>query len=139
MLFPPEYTPHGVKMKYDGVPVDLTAEQEEVATMYAAMLETDYVKQKKPMFMKNFWDEFKTILGKGHKIKSLEKCDFRDIYDHLMKEREAKKALSKEVPVFPGVTMCADLASRLSQLKYTPCHTGKAEVEGGERNCRSAI
>lgn len=30
MLFPPEYTPHGVKMLYDGKPVDLTPEQEEV-------------------------------------------------------------------------------------------------------------
>ena len=28
--FPPEYTPHGVKMLYDGKPVDLTPKQEEV-------------------------------------------------------------------------------------------------------------
>lgn len=30
MLFPPEYEPHGVQMLYEGVPVDLTPEQEEV-------------------------------------------------------------------------------------------------------------
>lgn len=30
VLFPPEYAPHGVKMLYDGQPVDLTAHQEEV-------------------------------------------------------------------------------------------------------------
>lgn len=30
VLFPPEYTRHGVKMLYDGQPVDLTPEQEEV-------------------------------------------------------------------------------------------------------------
>ena len=30
VLFPPEYAPHGVKMLYDGRPVDLTPEQEEV-------------------------------------------------------------------------------------------------------------
>ncbi len=30
VLFPPDYTPHGVKMLYDGEPVDLTPEQEEV-------------------------------------------------------------------------------------------------------------
>ena len=30
VLFPPDYTPHGVKMLYDGMPVDLTPEQEEV-------------------------------------------------------------------------------------------------------------
>ena len=30
VLFPPDYTSHGVKMLYDGKPVDLTLEQEEV-------------------------------------------------------------------------------------------------------------
>ena len=30
VLFPPDYAPHGVKMLYDGKPVDLTPEQEEV-------------------------------------------------------------------------------------------------------------
>lgn len=32
VLFPPEYTPHGVKMLYDGKPLDLNPQQEEVAT-----------------------------------------------------------------------------------------------------------
>ncbi len=40
VLFPPEYVPHNVKMLYDGVPVDLTPEQEEVATFFAVMKET---------------------------------------------------------------------------------------------------
>ena len=30
VLFPPEYTPHGVKMLYDGQPVELDPKQEEV-------------------------------------------------------------------------------------------------------------
>jgi DNA topoisomerase I len=97
VLFPPEYQPHGIKLKYDGVPVDLTPEQEEIATMYASMLETDYVTQKKKTFIDNFWAEFKAILGKNHVIKDLNKCDFRDMYNHLMAEREAKKNLSREV------------------------------------------
>ena len=33
VLFPPEYAPHGVKMLYDGRPVDLTPAQEEVGRM----------------------------------------------------------------------------------------------------------
>lgn len=33
VLFPPDYTPHGVKMLYDGKPVDLSPEQEEVDPM----------------------------------------------------------------------------------------------------------
>lgn len=116
VLFPPEYTPHGVKMKYNGVPVDLTAEQEEVATMFAAMLETDYVTQKKEQFMKNFWIDFKHVLGPKHVIKNLDNCDFRDIYNHLMAEREAKKAMTKEVccqraHLLPGY--CPESISRL--------------------------
>lgn len=31
VLFPPDYTSHGIKMLYDGKPVDLTLEQEEVS------------------------------------------------------------------------------------------------------------
>lgn len=94
VLFPPEYVPHHVKMLYDGVPVDLTPEQEEVATFFAVMKETDYM--SKPIFLENFWDGFKGVLGPNHRIQCLEKCDFTPIYDWHMAERERKKNLSKE-------------------------------------------
>ncbi|KAG2499993.1 hypothetical protein HYH03_002275 [Edaphochlamys debaryana] len=94
VLFPPEYEPHGVKMLYDGKPVDLTPEQEEVATMFAVMKDTDYM--TKAIFRKNFWDGFKEVLGKGHVIKTLEKCDFTPIYDWHVAQREEKKKISKE-------------------------------------------
>ncbi|PNH02171.1 DNA topoisomerase 1, partial [Tetrabaena socialis] len=86
--------PHGVKMLYAGVPVDLTPEQEEVATMFAVMKDTDYM--QKPIFLNNFWGGFKEVLGKNHAIKGLEKCDFTPIYDWHMAQREAKKNVSKE-------------------------------------------
>lgn len=94
VLFPPEYEPHGIKMLYDGVPVDLTPEQEEVATFFAVMKDTDYM--NKPTFLANFWEGFREVLGTGHRIQSLEKCDFTPIYEWHMAERERKKALSKE-------------------------------------------
>jgi DNA topoisomerase-1 len=94
VLFPPEYEPHGVKMLYDGVPVDLTPEQEEVATFFAVMKETDYM--KKSIFLENFWEGFKGVLGPDHRIQCLEKCDFTPIYDWHMAERERKKNLPKE-------------------------------------------
>ncbi|WIA12998.1 hypothetical protein OEZ85_006609 [Tetradesmus obliquus] len=94
VLFPPEYEPHGVKVLYEGKPVELTPEQEEVASMFAIMKETDYM--SKPTFLKNFWEGFKEVLGRGHVIKDLAKCDFTPIYDHLMAERDKKKALTKE-------------------------------------------
>lgn len=95
VLFPPEYEPHGVKMLYDGKPVDLTQDQEEVATMFAVMKETDYM--NKPVFLKNFWEGFSEVLGKKHVIQCLEKCDFTPIYEYLMADREKKKQMTKEV------------------------------------------
>ena len=59
VLFPPEYKAHGVKMLYDGAPVELTEAQEEVATMAASMVETDYF--SKDTFLKNFWEGFKKV------------------------------------------------------------------------------
>ena len=94
ILFPPEYAPHGVRMLYEGRPVDLTEEQEEVATLYAAMAGSDYM--AKPTFTKNFWRAFRGILGRGHAVQDLEKCDFGPIAEHLAADREAKKGASKE-------------------------------------------
>ncbi|KAK9807975.1 hypothetical protein WJX73_009376 [Symbiochloris irregularis] len=94
VLFPPEYEPHGVQMLYDGRPIDLTPEQEEVATHFAVMKETAYMEKDK--FLANFWRGFRQVLGKGHAVQDLKKCDFTPIYEHLMAEREAKKNLSKE-------------------------------------------
>ena len=56
VLFPPPYEPHGVKLVYDGVPMDLSPAEEEVATFFAAMKETDYAVKEK--FIANFWTGF---------------------------------------------------------------------------------
>lgn len=94
VMFPPDYEPHGVKMLYDGAPVTLTPEQEEVATFYAVMLDTDYL--GKETFRRNFWEGFREVLGPRHVIQCLEKCDFRAIYDWHMAQREAKRGAGKE-------------------------------------------
>ena len=94
VLFPAEYEPHGVRMLYDGRPVDLTPEQEEVATMFAAMKETEYA--GKPTFLRNFWEGFREALGPGHAVKSLARCDFAPIHEHLAADRERKKAATRE-------------------------------------------
>ncbi|KAI5349636.1 hypothetical protein L3X38_002525 [Prunus dulcis] len=44
VIFPPPYKPHGVKMLYNGEPVNLTPEQEEVGTMYAVMKDVLFLK-----------------------------------------------------------------------------------------------
>lgn len=94
VIFPPPYKPHGVKMLYKGQPIDLSPEQEEVATMFAVMLDTDYM--NKPRFKENFFGDWKKILGKSHVIQSLDDCDFTPIYEWHQREKEKKKQMSTE-------------------------------------------
>ncbi|CAI5526735.1 unnamed protein product [Closterium sp. Naga37s-1] len=94
VIFPPPYTPHGVKMLYNGKPVDLTPAQEEVATMFAVMRETEYA--TKPVFLKNFWNDWRKVLGSRHVIQKLELCDFTPIWDWHLAEKEKKKQMTSE-------------------------------------------
>ncbi|KAJ4708159.1 DNA topoisomerase 1-like [Melia azedarach] len=94
VIFPPSYTPHGVKMLYKGKAVDLTPEQEEVATMFAVMLDTDYM--QKPKFKENFWNDWRKLLGRNHVIQNLDDCDFRPIYNWHQEQKEKKKQMSSE-------------------------------------------
>ncbi|XP_077249657.1 DNA topoisomerase 1-like [Tasmannia lanceolata] len=94
VIFPPPYKPHGVKMLYNGQPVDLTPEQEEVATMFAVMKDTEYATKQR--FIDNFMNDWRVILGRNHVIKKFEFCDFTPIYEWHQKEKEKKKQMSTE-------------------------------------------
>jgi DNA topoisomerase-1 len=67
VLFPPAYVPHGVKMKYDGKPISLSPEAEEVASFFAALIETDH--GKNPVFQKNFFSDWQEILAKDSSVR----------------------------------------------------------------------
>ncbi|OSS54020.1 hypothetical protein B5807_00944 [Epicoccum nigrum] len=104
VVFPPEYEPlpKNVKLIYDGVPVSLHPEAEEIAGFYGGMLNSTH-NVENPTFNKNFFEDFVAVLDKtGHgkdkdgktvKIKKFEKCDFRPIFEHFDAERAKKKAL----------------------------------------------
>ncbi|GAA6004245.1 DNA topoisomerase 1 [Rhodotorula paludigena] len=97
VLFPPEYEPHGVQMKYNGKPVALPPEAEEVASFFAAILETDYVKNK--TFVQNFFNDWQKVLKEhppldGTKIKDYDKCDFTPIFAYLEAEKAKKKGMT---------------------------------------------
>lgn len=104
LVFPPPYEPlpQNVKLRYDGVPVTLHPDAEEVAGFFGAMLNST-VNVENPTFVKNFFHDFQEILkktggakdkaGKPVKIKEFSKCDFTPIFDYY----EAKKA-EKEGP-----------------------------------------
>lgn len=94
-MFPPEYEPHGIPILYNGNPVRLSTKAEELATFYAAKIETDYV--KKDTFNRNFFEDFRASLvgSDAHAVvRRLQNCDFKNIHAHL----EKKKAEKKDVP-----------------------------------------
>ncbi|KAI0301022.1 hypothetical protein B0F90DRAFT_1844311 [Multifurca ochricompacta] len=99
VIFPPPYPPlpSHVKMKYNGKPIDLPPESEEVAGFYGAMLETDHAKDA--TFNKNFFDDWSKVLKKhpprdGVVIKEFERCDFRPMFEYFEEEKAKKKALT---------------------------------------------
>lgn len=89
VVFPPEYKKHSIPVVYEGIDINLETDQEELATLYAKYIETDYIKNR--VFNNNFWRDWKLLLGKDHIIQSLDKCDFRKIYDYLIEQKEIKK------------------------------------------------
>ncbi|EFH45854.1 hypothetical protein ARALYDRAFT_329014 [Arabidopsis lyrata subsp. lyrata] len=96
VTFPPPYKPHGVQILYKGNPVNLSPDQEEVATMFAVMRETDFY--NKPRFRENFWNDWRKLLGKNHVIQKLDDCDFTPIYDWHLEEKKKKKASPEKNP-----------------------------------------
>lgn len=105
VVFPPEYEPlpKNVKMLYDGNPVTLAPEAEEVAGFFGAMLNSTH-NVENPRFIKNFFHDFQKVIaetkeppkdhnGKIVKIETFEKCDFRPIFNYYDAKREEKKAL----------------------------------------------
>jgi DNA topoisomerase I len=107
VVFPPAYEPlpSHVKLIYDGAPVSLPTDAEEVAGFYGAMLNST-VNVTNPTFNKNFFSDFKDTLkkagqatdasGKTIVISSFEKCDFSKIFEYYDAERARKKALPSE-------------------------------------------
>lgn len=108
VLFAPEYQPlpKNVKMYYDGKPVTLSPEAEEVATFWASMMTAASTHHlDSPVFRKNFFTDFSDFIKKhgakdasGNKIdiKSFDLCDFSKIAEYWAARNEAKKAMTKE-------------------------------------------
>lgn len=48
------------------------------------------------IFIKNFFTDFKAVLGRGHAIKDFKKCDFEPIRKHLNEQKIIRKAITDE-------------------------------------------
>lgn len=96
VMFTEPYKPHMIPIIYNGKKIVLDSDSEEFATIYAKVLETEYVNNK--TFRKNFFKDWSKFLKKGgfKEITELDKCDFSLILDHIVKQREIKQNMSKE-------------------------------------------
>lgn len=117
VLFPPEYEPlpKNVKVLYKGKPVELDSQNtknkfnisaEEGAYFMAMILERDDRLSEKntnrkrttdKVFIKNFWGDWKKILGKTHQIQNIEDVDFRNIQKYIREKSEKKKSSRKSM------------------------------------------
>lgn len=97
-IFAPPYEPlpSHINLKYDGSPVDLSEEAEEVMTFYAKMLDHDYTTME--MFNKNFMEDWRSVMTHDEKvlIKKMSKCDFLDVANYFKEQSEIRKARSRE-------------------------------------------
>ncbi|KAK1834829.1 DNA topoisomerase 1 [Podospora conica] len=103
VIFPPPYEPlpNHVKLHYEGKPVNLHIDAEEVATFFGSMLHSTQ-NVENPVFQKNFFNDFKeylkntggakTLDGKKVDIKEFSKLDFTHIFDYYKGIGDAKKA-----------------------------------------------
>lgn len=89
VLFPNPYIPHNIPLLYNNDPIHLEPEAEELATLYAKFTDTIYIKDS--TFRKNFWKDWAKVLGKDSPIQSFDQCDFKLIYEYLLKQKEIKK------------------------------------------------
>lgn len=94
VMFPPLYQPHHVPLLYNGEPVVLTPEQEEIASMWASVVGGEW--ETKEIFRKNFEKNWLKSLGENHAVKTLDGCDFKAIAAHIEAQREIKKARPPE-------------------------------------------
>ena len=107
VLFPPSYEPlpKNVRLIYDGTPVILHVEAEEVAWFFGSMLHST-LNVENPVFQKNFFADFQEVLKrtggatdkKGNRIaiKDFSKCDFTQMHQYWQTTNEAKKNRTKE-------------------------------------------
>ena len=96
--FAPPYERHDVPIHYDGRAIQLTDEQEELASFYAAMPEDgpQLGGASRDTFQKRFFTDFKETFPVGHHVKEFNKCNFSAIRDHLTLQQSLKKAATDD-------------------------------------------
>lgn len=93
LKFPDEYVYKHIPILYGGKEIYLSKEAEEVAFLYAKYDDSEYSENN--TFRKNFFNDWKKILGKDSEIQSLDLCNFSLMKDYIFNEKEKQKELKK--------------------------------------------
>jgi len=81
--------PRNVRLIYDGKPIALTPEEEMPALFFAKYIGTPYTEN--PRFIRNFFADWKKIIGKKHAIQEWDLLDFSRIKEHLVSKSVKKQ------------------------------------------------
>lgn len=96
--FPPEYEKKNIPLIYDGKEIILDKDSEECAFLYAKYIGSEYVQMN--IFNKNFFNDWKKILGQNTEIKIFDLCDFslmKKYLDDLKEKKKEEKKIKKEI------------------------------------------
>jgi DNA topoisomerase-1 len=88
LVFPKNYIPHKIPLKYNNTTIELSPLAEEEAMLYVKYFNTEYINNKS--FKKNFWNDWKKTLGHNSPIKTLENCDFTEYYNYYIENKNDK-------------------------------------------------
>ncbi|TKY86349.1 hypothetical protein EX895_004498 [Sporisorium graminicola] len=135
--FPDPYQPlpKDIKLKYDGKPVDLPPQTEEVAMFYAVKLQTQHAQNA--IFNRNFFDDFKADLKNypprdGTQIKSFDKLDFGDMYNYWRSLKDAE--LERKKSLAPSARKREIEERKAEETKWKVCLVDGVEQRVGNVN-----
>lgn len=98
--FSPEYEKKNIPLIYDGKEIILEKNAEECAFLYAKYIGSDYAQIN--TFNKNFFNDWKKILGKDTIIISFDLCNFSLMKQYLESEKEKKKTIKNTINISPN-------------------------------------
>lgn len=125
--FPPLYQKHNIPIIYNGEKIILDSDSEESATLFSRFIESEYVKSN--IFRKNFWNDWKKILGPDHVIKDLAGCDFTLIYEYLLRTKEEKKTVISNKKIETTEIIDPDAKYKIALVDGKPQNVGNFSME----------
>jgi DNA topoisomerase-1 len=127
ILFPKKYEPKGFSILIKGKEVRLTPEQEEMAVAWVKKLGTEYIEDK--VFVKNFFGDFRKALGIKEEV-PLEEFNFKDVVEHVQKEKEHKQSMSKEEKKRQAAQRKIDREKNKEEYGYAVIDGKRVEIAG---------